>query len=364
MANELPPAQRPFAFQCPDCGSEVAPGLLSCPSCRKLIHSARLKELARAAEASEKAGDFSAALQSWRDATELLPQETRQYELISGHIARLGRLAEAGQSVQAKPGGDPQAGAAISDAPSRFSGGVISGVLATIALAIWKFKAIALVLLTKGKLLLLGLTKASTFFSMFASMGLYWHVFGGWLAVGLVLSIYVHEMGHVFALMRYGVKASAPLFIPGIGAVVRLKQSLIDPKQDARVGIAGPIWGTAAALFCLLVYELTSVPIWAAIAQWGALINLFNLMPVWQLDGARAFRSLSRQQRWLAVASVGTAWALTDQGLLVLLLAVGVWHTVFDKPAKGSDAPMVAQYAILVMILSAMSILPVPMGGP
>ena len=55
-------------------------------------------------------------------------------------------------------------------------------------------------LLTKGKLLLLGLTKASTFFSMFASMGLYWTVFGGWLAVGLVLSIYMHEMGHVFVL--------------------------------------------------------------------------------------------------------------------------------------------------------------------
>jgi Zn-dependent protease len=190
----------------------------------------------------------------------------------------------------------------------------------------------------------------------------YWTVFGGWLAVGLVLSIYVHEMGHVFALMRYGVKASAPLFIPGLGAVVLLKQSLVDPKQDARVGLAGPIWGTAAALACLGVYELTSVPIWAALARLGAFINLFNLLPFWQLDGARAFRSLNRSQRWLAVASVATAWALTDQGLLVLLLAVGAWHTIADKPAKGSDAPIVAQYAILVMILSALSQLPVPMG--
>ena len=266
--------------------------------------------------------------------------------------------------MQAKPGRVPHGGDTSSSEPSRFSGGVISGLLATIALAVWKFKAIALVLLTKGKLLFLGLTKASTFFSMFASMGLYWHVFGGWLAVGLVLSIYVHEMGHVFALMRYGVKASALCSFPDLGAVVLLKQSLIDPKQDARVGLAGPIWGTAAALCCLWVYELTSVPIWAAIAKWGALINLFNLTPVWQLDGARAFRSLNRQQRWLAVASVGTAWALTDQGMLVLLLAVGVWHTVVDKPAKVSDAPIVAQYAILVMILSAMSLLPVPMGGP
>ena len=62
------------------------------------------------------------------------------------------------------------------------------------------------------------------------------------------------------------------------------------------------------------------------------------------------------------MASVATAWALTDQAMLVLLLAAGAWHTIADKPAKGSDAPIVAQYAILVMILSALSQLPVPMG--
>ena len=235
-------------------------------------------------------------------------------------------------------------------------------MIGTVALAIWKFKFIAVALLTKGKLLLLGLTKASTFFSMFASMGVYWTIFGGWLAVGLVLSIYVHEMGHVFALMRYGVKASAPLFIPGSGAVVLLKQSLVDPKQDARVGLAGPIWGTAAALGLRGSVPVNVRAHLGGPRPVGGVINLFNLLPFWQLDGARAFRSLNRSQRWLAVASIATAWALTDQNLLVLLLAVGVWHTIADKPAKGSDAPIVAQYAILVMILSALSQLPVPMG--
>ena len=236
------------------------------------------------------------ALASWRHAAELLPQDTRQYTIIAGHIARLGRLAE----KQPSPGGRSaasQATPARQASPSRWSGGVISGMIGTVALAVWKFKFLAVALATKGKLLLLGLTKASTFFTMFASLGLYWTVFGGWLAVGLVLSIYVHEMGHVFALMRYGVKASAPLFIPGLGAVVLLKQSLVDPKQDARVGLAGPIWGTAAALFCAGVYQLTGVPIWAAIAQLGAFINLFNLLPFWQLDGGRAFRSLNKAQR-------------------------------------------------------------------
>ena len=181
---------------------------------------------------SKHSGDFAGALASWRDATELLPQDTRQYTIIAGHIARLGRLAET-QPSQTGQAAATQAGQARPAPPSRWSGGVISGLIGTLVLAVWKFKFIAVALLTKGKLLLLGLTKASTFFTMFASMGLYWTVFGGWLAVGLVLSIYVHEMGHVFALMRYGVKASAPLFIPGLGAVVLLKQALVDPKQDA-----------------------------------------------------------------------------------------------------------------------------------
>ena len=175
--------------------------------------------------------------------------------------------------------------------------GAAAGIIGSVAIAAWKLKVVGVVLLTKGKLLLLGLTKASTFLSMMASLGVYWTVFGGWLALGLVLSIYIHEMGHVFVLMRYGVRASTPLFIPGLGAFIRLKQAIVDPKQDARVGLGGPIWGTGAALVCSGMYHLTSKPIWAAIAQLGAIINLFNLLPFWQLDGAHAFRSLNRSQR-------------------------------------------------------------------
>jgi Zn-dependent protease len=197
---------------------------------------------------------------------------------------------------------------------------------------------------------------------MFAMVGVYWSRYGIWLALGVVLSIYVHEMGHVFALMRYGVRASAPLFVPGLGALVRLNQSLVDPKQDARVGLAGPIWGTGAALACAGIYELTGQPIWAAIAQLGGLINLFNLLPIWQLDGGRAFRSLNRSQRWLAVASVAVAWAVTDEPLLPLLLLVGAGYTILEKPSSEPDRPILAQYAILVVILAALARLPVPGG--
>ena len=350
-----------WRFRAQAVAGEIAPGLLCCPSCRRLVHAARLKELADAADDSEDAGDLTGALAHWNEAAGLLPSDSRQYTVIAGHISRLGRLVEANPS---RPGSaQVSTPGAPSPVKSSRRSGAAAGIIGSVAIAAWKLKVVGVVLLTKGKLLLLGLTKASTFVSMMASLGVYWTVFGGWLALGLVLSIYIHEMGHVFVLMRYGVRASTPLFIPGLGAFIRLKQAIVDPKQDARVGLGGPIWGTGAAVACFGMYHLTSKPIWAAIAQLGAIINLFNLLPFWQLDGAHAFRSLNRSQRWLAVAAIAAAWAATDQNFLILLLGVGALHTVMTKPSDEPDAPIVGQYAILVMILSALSKLPVPMAG-
>ena len=102
--------------------------------------------------------------------------------------------------------------------------------------------------LGKLKFLLLGLTKASTFVSMFAFFGVYWSIYGWPLALGLVLSIYIHEMGHVAMLRRLGIAAGAPMFIPGVGALVMLKQHVADPLTDAKIGLAGPVWGLGAAL--------------------------------------------------------------------------------------------------------------------
>jgi len=111
-------------------------------------------------------------------------------------------------------------------------------------------------------------------------------------------------MGHVAMLRRYGIRASAPMFIPGLGALVRLEQYPHTPAEDARVGLAGPMWGLGAAAIAWGVYTLTGWPAWGAIARVGAWINLFNLIPVWQLDGSRAFVALCRSERWVAVGAL------------------------------------------------------------
>jgi Zn-dependent protease len=102
------------------------------------------------------------------------------------------------------------------------------------------------------------------------------------------------------------------------------------------------------------------LPIIAAIATVGAWINLFNLLPVWQLDGARGFRSLSRPQRWIALGVIAATWVLTQEGLLVLL-GIGAAFQCFSKsaPANGDPRGLVS-YAGLVISLALLSGIPVP----
>ncbi len=122
-------------------------------------------------------------------------------------------------------------------------------------------------------------------------------------------------------------------------------------------------WGLGAAVFCAGIYVLTGQPIFAALAKVGAWVNLFNLMPIWQLDGGRAFHALNRAQRWLATAAVATAWAVTEDGLLILMTIVGVARTVLDKPNKEPDNTVLALYVVLIALLSALARLPVSLPG-
>ncbi len=178
---------------CVGCGTEIAATLLSCPACHRLVHAVTLKELAARAESAAARDDAPAALAAWRESLELLPAASRQRTAVEQKIAALTSITPA--------------------APSELPSSGRWKWLATFGpagLLIWKFKFLLVALLTKGKLLLLGLTNLGTLASMFAAMALYWTQWGMWFALGFVVSIYIHEMGHVAALRRYGIAASAP----------------------------------------------------------------------------------------------------------------------------------------------------------
>lgn len=386
---------------CPDCATEVAAGLLACPGCRRLVHGARLAELAQEAERETAAGRLSEALARWRAAQELLPADSRQYERIAARIVELSELLDKGGSaaplaiaaaptpppLAASPAASVRADALLSADPAAARGdrfarspapravetppaasagkrrgtwGAVAGVIVLVLTLALKFKSVLLIVLGKLKFVLAGLTKAKTLFSMLLSIGVYFTLFGWKFAVGLVASIYIHELGHVDALRRYGIRASAPMFIPGLGAFIAMKQYPATPREDARVGLAGPIWGLAAALACWGAFALTAAPIWAALAQVGAWINLFNLTPVWQLDGARGFRAMSRPQRWLCIGVIAALLLVTHEGLLILLGIFAVIQGLRPASERTSDWTATLQYAALVAILAGMTEIVVP----
>ncbi len=337
------------------CGTEVAPALLACPSCHALVHAAVLKGLASSAEAAGRNGDPVAELASWRRALELLPPGSRQATQVGAKVAALSEAAAMGgrPAAGAGAGAGAPAGGEAGDGARRRSWSLRGGLATGLAF-----------LATKAKLLLLGLTKAGTLLSMLLTVGVYWTIFGWWFAVLVVLSIYVHEMGHVAALRRFGIQASAPMFVPGLGALIRLRQHPANPREDARIGLAGPIWGLGAAVVAYAGFLLGWGPLWAAVARFGAWVNLFNLLPVWQLDGGRAFRALSRRQRLAAAAVLAGLWALSREGLLLLLLIAAAVQA-FRRDAPETEDPIaLGQYAGLAAALTLLCQLHVPLAGP
>src|SRR5688500_14518296 len=149
---------------------------------------------------------------------ELLPPASPQAKVIRARIDELTTRLNA----------DPTAPAAWADAASH--GWWKQGITALVTVLLFS--------LGKLKFLVLGLTKAKTFFSMFAFFGFYWTQFGWPLAAGLVISLYIHEMGHVHMLRRLGIAAGAPLFIPGLGAFVTLKPHPAAAITDANTRTA------------------------------------------------------------------------------------------------------------------------------
>ena len=129
------------------------------------------------------------------------------------------------------------------------------------------------------------------FAGIFLSVGGYALIFGWRFAVGFVLLILAHELGHYVEARRQGLSPSLPVFIPFLGAYVALKGQPFDPWRNALVSIAGPIAGGAAALGSLLYGRSTGSDLMLALAYAGFFLNLVNLVPVGFLDGGHILRA-------------------------------------------------------------------------
>lgn len=198
--------------------------------------------------------------------------------------------------------------------------------------------------LIAGKLKLLAplasVLKLQTLGTMVLSIGFYAAEWGLSFAIGFVLLIFVHELGHALMMKREGIAASAPVFIPFVGAVIAMKDRPRDAYVEAKVGIGGPLLGSVGAWIVLAAGLVTHIPLLIALGHVGIMLNLFNLIPVSPLDGGRVVGAFT-WPFWLVGYGIGVvAVIVTESPMLMLMMALGLFTLVdrWRKPVPGYHA--------------------------
>ena len=187
--------------------------------------------------------------------------------------------------------------------------------IAFVGALFWKFKAAAVVVF-KFKFV-------GTALSGLVSVAAYALLWSWWFAVGLVVLLFIHEMGHVLEAKRQGLPVSAPMFIPFLGALITLKELPDDVWREARVALAGPIVGTLGACAFWAIGAATNRDFFTAMAYVGFFLNLFNLLPIVPLDGGRAIAALHPAFWLVGLAGLVVLMIVAPNPILILILIIG-----------------------------------------
>jgi len=182
---------------------------------------------------------------------------------------------------------------------------------------------LALKLLAKGKFVL----------SMLFMIGVYAWTWGLPFAAGFVILLAIHEFGHVYVLRRMGIKASAPMFIPFVGAVIDLKEMPASSWKEAMVGLGGPLLGTVGALVTMILAMVYHSPMLQAIAYVGFVINLFNMLPMLPMDGGRIVQALSQRFIKFGFGFGVVATIYFHSVLLAIMAIVGIMEMKARDPS-------------------------------
>ena len=259
------------------------------------------------------------------DATDPLgvisPEEERRRRLVAEQIAR----AYGKKHPEVAPASPRSPG--FLDKWKR-TGGVLGAIASALlvfgkyVLLAWKFVAASKFLLTGGTMLL--------------SIVLEAFVYGWPIAVGIVLLIFVHECGHAWAGKRLGRPIGNMVFVPFMGAAVMIGRGK-NVREDAYIGIMGPVVGTLGGVACVAIGFLTGQNFWFVLAQLCFFMNLFNLIPTAPLDGGWIAPIFSPKLLALGLVLLLPVAFLNP---LVLLLALGsVPRIVAGWKTNGRDDP-------------------------
>ena len=215
--------------------------------------------------------------------------------------------------------------------------------------------AVLLALLVKSKALILFLIKimkldvvlqlfklgsmGGTLITMAAMAWVYASTYGWSFAIGFVLLLFIHEMGHFIVARESGVEVSAPVFIPFVGALIGMKERPANAEIEGKIAIAGPLAGTLATLLAATGWMLTGSDLFKGLIYVNLIMTLFNLIPFGFLDGGRVASAISGRYWIIGLILFGIIAVYSHNPVLLLLLLSGT-ISAWKKRKTSRDADL------------------------
>jgi Zn-dependent protease len=167
---------------------------------------------------------------------------------------------------------------------------------------------------------------------MVIALWFYTLFFGPAFAVGIVVLILIHELGHFLVARWMGLPARLPIFIGPLGAVTSLRRSPGDAGKSGIIALAGPALGTVAALLCFMLAGIADPGydryLLLALAYFGCFLNLINLIPVGFLDGAKVADAIPKWMNVVGLLVVAAVVLLFGNPIGIIFLLLGIFHTI------------------------------------
>ena len=175
-------------------------------------------------------------------------------------------------------------------------------------------------------------TFGPTLITMVIAIWFYTLFFGPAFAVGIVVLILIHELGHFLVARWMGLPARLPIFIGPLGAVTNLRRAPADAGKSGIIALAGPAIGTVAALLCFMLAGIADAGYFRylllALAYFGCFLNLINLIPVGFLDGAKVADAIPKWMNVVGLLVVAGVVVLFGNPIGIIFLILGIFHTI------------------------------------
>ena len=212
------------------------------------------------------------------------------------------------------------------------------GLAALAALALKFGKLVPLALKSLAGLLKLG-NVLPTAVSMAVTVWAYAQIWGWWFALGFVLLILVHELGHAAVMKAKGLRTSPIVFVPFVGALIAVKDQFRDALVESETAYGGPAAGALAATACFVGWRLTGHEFLLNLSYLGFLLNLFNLLPVSPLDGGRIVTAVSPALWLVGLVAAGALAFRSGHPLLMVIAVLGALRAWRTWRSRGADQP-------------------------